>query len=391
MTTQMRELPHLSEILKILDGALKSNASMSSNYAGLLADKLEQEGHREQAARIRERLARAPSAIAHAQDASRIGFGLPVDSESRLETVDEKTPPAQGTIQLHLPNGIANRISEFLQSVRHFDQLDAANAATPLRMLIYGLPGTGKTMTAHWIASELQLPLLTVRCDTLISSLLGQTSKNLRRVFNYVEQRPCILFLDEFDALATARGSERDIGELQRIVIALLQNIDALPDNVILLAASNHERLLDPAIWRRFPFHIPLPLPDDTLRHSMWSAMLGNYAPDNINWSNLVAKSVGASGAVIEQIVLDTKRKAILSGKAKIDEGELYRRLALTLALANGHTLASLEDEIRWLREWDARTFSIRELSRLYNVSTRQITQLIKEDYGEEGKRYRKK
>lgn len=391
MTTQMRELPHLSEILKILDGALKSNASMSSNYAGLLADKLEQEGHREQATRIRERLARAPSAIAHAQDASRIGFGLPVDSESRLETVDEKTPPAQGTIQLHLPSGIANRISEFLQSVRHFDQLDAANAATPLRMLIYGLPGTGKTMTAHWIASELQLPLLTVRCDTLISSLLGQTSKNLRRVFNYVEQRPCILFLDEFDALATARGSERDIGELQRIVIALLQNIDALPDNVILLAASNHERLLDPAIWRRFPFHIPLPLPDDTLRHSMWSAMLGNYAPDNINWSNLVAKSIGASGAVIEQIVLDAKRKAILSGKAKIDEGELYRRLALTLALANGHTLASLEDEIRWLREWDARTFSIRELSRLYNVSTRQITQLIKEDYGEEGKRYRKK
>lgn len=387
----MSVFPHLSEVLKILDGALKSNASMSSNYAGLLADKLDQEGLRDQANRIRERLARAPSAIAHAQDASKLGYGLPVDSESRFETVDEKAPAARGSIHLHLPKGTANRISEFLQSVRHYDELDAANAATPLRMLIYGLPGTGKTMSAHWIASELQLPLLTVRCDTLISSLLGQTSKNLRRVFEYVEQRPCVLFLDEFDALATARGNERDIGELQRIVIALLQNIDALPNNVVLLAASNHERLLDPAIWRRFPFHVPLPLPDAALRNEMWMAMLGDYAPENLDWDNLTARSSGVSGALIEQIVLDTKRNAILSGLAQIDEGELFRRLALTLALAGGKTLASLGEEIQWLREWDAKAFSIRELSRLYNVSTRQITHLIKGDYGNEGKGTRKR
>lgn len=387
----MSVFPHLSEVLKILDGALKSNASMSSNYAGLLADKLDQEGLRDQANRIRERLARAPSAIAHAQDASKLGFGLPLDSESRFETVDEKAPAARGSIHLHLPTGTSNRISEFLQSVRHYDELDAANAATPLRMLIYGLPGTGKTMSAHWIASELQLPLLTVRCDTLISSLLGQTSKNLRRVFEYVEQRPCVLFLDEFDALATARGNERDIGELQRIVIALLQNIDSLPNNVVLLAASNHERLLDPAIWRRFPFHVPLPLPDAVLRNEMWMAMLGDYAPENLDWANLTARSSGVSGALIEQIVLDTKRNAILSGQAQIDEGELFRRLALTLALASGKTLASLGEEIQWLREWDAKAFSIRELSRLYNVSTRQITHLIKGDYGNEGKGTRKR
>src|SRR5450830_647169 len=99
---------HLSEVLKILDGALKSNASMSTNYAGLLADKLEAEGEREQAMRIRERLARAPSAIAHAQDASRLSVGLPVDSESRLHTVDISTP-IKDAIKLYLPGGTANR------------------------------------------------------------------------------------------------------------------------------------------------------------------------------------------------------------------------------------------------------------------------------------------
>ncbi|WP_229505599.1 anti-phage ATPase IteA [Massilia genomosp. 1] len=382
--------PHLSEVLKILDGALKSNATMSTNYAGLLADKLEQDGERETAVRIRERLARAPTAVAHTQDASRISAGLPVDQESRLDTVDVSAP-VKGAVTLHLPGGTANRITEFLQSVRHYDRLRAAQAALPLRLLLYGLPGTGKTQTARWIAGELELPLLTVRCDTLISSLLGQTSKNLRRVFDYVEQRPCVLFLDEFDALASARGNERDVGELQRVVIALLQNIDALSENTIVLAASNHERLLDPAVWRRFPFQLPLPLPDHELRLSMWKAMLGPFVPVNLNLEAVSTKSDGASGALIELVAMDTKRQAILAGKPQVDEGELFRRLALAMALGQGETLASLGDEICWLRKWDAKIFSIRELARLYSVSTRQINHLIQGNHGNAGKSPRKR
>lgn len=377
--------PHLSEVLKILDGALKSNATMSTNYAGLLAEKLEQTGEREAAMRIRERLARAPTAIAHAQDASRGTFGLPVDIESRLETVDESLP-SKGSVRLHLPSAVASRVDDFLDTVRYYDQLYVAEAASPLRLLIFGQPGTGKTQAAKWIASQLQLPLLTVRCDTLISSLLGQTSKNLRRVFDHVEQRPCVLFLDEFDALASARGSERDIGELQRVVIALLQNIDALSGNAILIAASNHEKLLDPAIWRRFPFQISMPLPDPALRDQIWTALLGDFAPTDLDWNLLVEKSEGISGALIEQVSLDAKRKAVLTANPYIDKGELFKRLGLTLALAQGRSMATIGDEIRWLRIWDAKSFSIRELARLYSISTRQITHLIRGDHGNEGK-----
>lgn len=382
--------PHLSEVLKILDGALKSNATMSTNYAGLLADKLEQDGERETATRIRERLARAPAAVAHTQDASRAFASLPIDTESRLDTIDASAP-AKGSIALHLPGGTANRIAEFLQTVRNYDRLRMAKAAAPLRLLLYGAPGTGKTQTARWIAAELELPLLTVRCDTLISSLLGQTSKNLRRVFDYVEQRPCVLFLDEFDALASARGNERDVGELQRVVIALLQNIDALSENTIVLAASNHERLLDPAVWRRFPFQFPLPLPDEELREKMWKEMLSSFVPDGLDMAPLIAKSEGASGALIELVVMDAKRHAILAGKTQVDSAELFRRLALAMALSQGETLASVGDEVAWLREWDAKIFSIRELSRLYSVSTRQITYLVQGKHGIPGKSTRKR
>lgn len=382
--------PHLSEVLKILDGALRSNACMSSNYAGLLADKLEQDGEREIASRIRERLARAPAAVAHAQDAGGLLGGLPVDSESRLDTLDMSTP-MRGSIHLCLPGGTARRVEEFLQSVRHYDRLRAAKAAMPLRMLLYGAPGTGKTQTARWIASELGLPLLTARCDTLVSSLLGQTSKNLRRIFDYVEQRPCVLFLDEFDALASARGNERDIGELQRVVIALLQNIDALSDSTVLLAASNHEKMLDPAVWRRFPFQLPLPLPDEALRLEIWQSMLGAFAPESLDWSALCVRSEGASGAMIEQVSLDAKRHAVFEGRGQVDTGELFRRLSLSFALAEGHSLATLSDEICWLREWDAKIFSLRELARLYNVSTRQINHYVQGDHGNASKSPRKR
>ncbi len=299
--------------------------------------------------------------------------------------------PAKGSVHLCLPGGTAKRIDEFLLSVRYFDRLHAAGAAMPLRMFLYGAPGTGKTQTARWIASELGLPLLTARCDTLVSSLLGQTSKNIRRIFDYVEQRPCVLFLDEFDALASARGNERDIGELQRVVIALLQNIDALSDNTVLLAASNHEKLLDPAVWRRFPFQLPLPLPETALRLEMWESMLAGYASAALDWRTLTIKSAGASGALIEQVTLDAKRHAVLAGHAQVDDGELFRRLSLSLALAQGHSLASLSDEIGWLRQWDAKIFSLRELARLYNVSTRQITHYIEGDHGNPGKPARQK
>jgi len=373
-------LEHLSEILKILDGALKANASMASNYAGLLADKLEFGGDPKQARLIRERLARAPSALAGAQDASRgASFGsLPVDGESRLDTVDFSRPTIDGG-DLLLPSAVQERITEFLANIQFYDELAGAGAAMPNRLMAYGPPGTGKTKLARHISAKLCLPLLTVRCDTLISSLLGQTSRNLRRVFEYAEQTPSVLFLDEFDALAGARGNERDVGELQRVVIALLQNIDALPESTILIAATNHDQLLDPAIWRRFSFRIPMPIPDARLRLLLWRQFLGNFIPNGLDFGGLVDSSEGITGALIEQVCIDAKRVAVLSGEPFIDEAQLFRRLGMALALLNGAILSTTQDEITWLKTWAPKRFSLRALAKLYNLSNRNVTNILKE------------
>lgn len=360
---------------------------MAASYAGLLAEKLEKRGERAQALLIRERLGRAPQAVATAQDAARgfSGGSLPIDGESRLHTVDVSYPSAEG-IYLSLPSATQVRIDEFLQSVEFRDELVRAGASVPNRMLIYGPPGTGKTQTARWIAAALKLPLLTVRCDTLVNSLLGQTSKNLRRVFEHAEQRPCILFLDEFDAVAGARGNERDVGELQRVVISLLQNMDALDEGTILIASTNHDSALDPAVWRRFGFRVPMPLPDEELRAELWRSMIGAFASENLHLPLLAAASAGASGALIEQVCLDAKRTAVLKFRSKsIDETELFRRLGLALALQSGRALPSIGDEVRWLRQWDKQRFSLRELSRLYELSTRQINNFLKEEEGKHG------
>lgn len=370
----------MSEILKIIDGAVKANASMAKNYASLLADKLEQQGENKQAKMIRERLLKAPQALAGAQKA---GGGvslnsLPVDGDSRLHTVDVSHPDIEHT-NLYLPSAIATRVNEFILNIEHYDEFFKANAVLPSRLLVYGEPGTGKTKMAQWIAAKLNLTLLTVRCDTLISSLLGQTSKNLRQVFEYAQQLPCVLFLDEFDALAGARGNERDIGELQRVVISLLQNIDALSDSTILIAATNHDSLLDPAIWRRFSFRIPMPLPDVQLREIMWGEMLGEMLPDSLDLHELALKSDSLSGAIIEQVSLDARRDAVLSKQHCVDEMKLYRRLYLAVSLVLGENLSTTEDEIKWLRQKDKKKYSLRNLASLYNLSTRSISNILKE------------
>jgi len=365
---------HLSEVLKILDGALKSNQSMAVNYAGLLADKLERSGGRREATAIRERLARVPAAFVSAQRAAagEISANIPVDGDSRLNTVDVSRPLA-GEVRVLLPSALQAQVNDYLAAVQHRDKLLAAGVSQPSRLIMHGPPGTGKTQTARWIAAQLELPLLTVRCDTLISSLLGQTSRNLRRVFDYVQEIPCVLFLDEFDALATARGNERDVGELQRVVIALLQNIDALPDETILIAATNHDQLLDYAIWRRFTYRLSIPLPDAELRLQLWEQFLDGYPHSALNIHELAERSEGLSGAAIEQVCLDAKRSAILSGAVQLEDFEVFRRLGLVIAMNTQKRLHSVQAEIRWLRIWYPKLFSQRNLAAAYKVSLRQI------------------
>jgi SpoVK/Ycf46/Vps4 family AAA+-type ATPase len=314
---------HLPEVLKILEGALRSNADQAVNYARLLIEKLIQEGEHQQARLVQRKLDTLPSKLVPL--ASGQMGSIPVDQESRLDLAEEEVMPSDEPRVL-LDEHIRADVDRFLADARHLDRLLAAGVNPNLRMLIYGAPGVGKTHLARFIASELKLPLLTARCDTLISSFLGSTAKNIRHLFDHGAQRPCVLFLDEFDALAKARDDAQELGELKRVVVGLLQNIDALPAQTVLLAATNHEQLLDPAVWRRFDYRLQIHLPSPVLREALLNSYLGAFG-SQIALNRAVQLSEGLSGGVIRQAVEGCVRDAILKDEQQVTEGRLLARI----------------------------------------------------------------
>lgn len=190
----------------------------------------------------------------------------PVDSESRSPFVDALMVSA---IEQPILSEMATaELERFVELQRYRDDVLRAGLPMSRAMLLYGPPGCGKTTAARYVAGALGLPLLTVRLDAVISSYLGTTAKNLRTVFDYAAHRGGVLFLDEFDALAKMRDDANEVGEIKRIVNGLIQNLDMYPD-MPLIAATNHEHLLDPAIWRRFDSIIALPLPGQDEREAL--------------------------------------------------------------------------------------------------------------------------
>ena len=128
-------------------------------------------------------------------------------------------------------------------------------------MLFWGPPGCGKTFTARSLGRELALPVLTARLSLVVGAYLGQTGSNLRQLFDYAKTNRCILLLDEFDALGRSRGRSEDVGELDRVVISMLQELDHSFPAGLVIAATNMKEALDPALWRRFDLNIQFPSP----------------------------------------------------------------------------------------------------------------------------------
>ncbi len=156
-----------------------------------------------------------------------------------------------------MPDNLDKKVNAFVSYLGKKDELNALNIPINPTLLLFGPPGTGKSKLAANIAARVGLPLVTARADALISSYLGSTSKNIRSLMEYAKSEPCVLFLDEFDSIAKARDDKNEIGELKRVVVSLLQNIDTLKDTIV-IAATNHAHLLDPAIGRRFHYKMEL-------------------------------------------------------------------------------------------------------------------------------------
>jgi len=245
---------------------------------------------------------------------------VPRDKDSLLELY-EIVRPEVSFEDVVLPESQKGILAQIILEQQNAIEL-LKHSMTPInRVLLCGPPGCGKTMTAYAIAKELSLPVAYVRLDGLVSSYLGQTSTNLRKVFDAVRNQRIVLFLDEFDAIAKKRDDTNELGELKRVVTTLLQNFDNMPANVLLIAATNHEHLLDPAIWRRFNVTITLELPTEKQRTAMIQKWIDMFNIEGkVNAKSLAKVTKGLSGAGIEELMTAAAKKALINGSMKTSD-----------------------------------------------------------------------
>lgn len=204
--------------------------------------------------------------------------------------------------------------SELIEEHHRSDLLRSYGLEPRHRVLLFGPPGNGKTSVAEALAFELGLPLIIIRYETLIGSFLGETSQRLKQVFDYARSRRCVLFFDEFDAVAKERGDVHETGEIKRVVNSLLMQIDDLPSTVLIVVASNHSELLDRAVWRRFQIKLELNPPDRKAIEQWFERLQSRLnMPLGISISTLAKYFRGKSFSDLVSFSEDVARRMVLS------------------------------------------------------------------------------
>lgn len=269
------------------------------------------------AAQVTALLREAPSRASPLRRKSETALPVDVDTRFQLLRVEESPvldhePVLSGNINRQLQRLVDERNS--LESLLEEDLHPTKSA------LFVGPPGVGKTLAARWIAKRLKRPLLVLDLAAVMSSYLGRTGTNLRHVLDYAKSLDCVLLLDELDAVAKRRDDDSEIGELKRLVTVLIQEIDDWPATGLLLAATNHSELLDPAIWRRFEMVVDFPMPDQNSIQFFTQTLLTGKSEDAEKWANILSVAFkGRSFSDIEREILSVRRAAAINGGA-VDE-----------------------------------------------------------------------
>ncbi len=279
----------------------------------------------EDAVRLGEEIADREARRGHSRVARKLRGALSPHDDSEAGGTFSPTPvgtplagallpvdPVDSLDGVVLPVPLRAQLTEVLQEWRLRAKLEAAGVTRRTKLLLHGPPGCGKTLTARSLGGEMSLPVMVVRFDGVVGSYLGQTAARLRELFRYAEAVPCVLVLDEVDALAQRRGNPRDVGELDRVVISLLQELEHSSPQGIVVASSNLPRALDDALWRRFDLVLNFPVPSakqiQAFARKRLASLGGRPGRD---LPNMLRRA--RSYADAERVVTDMHRRLVLS------------------------------------------------------------------------------
>ncbi|MDR1135236.1 MAG: ATP-binding protein [Clostridiales Family XIII bacterium] len=359
-----------TEIIKIIEGGLVNDKEKVVNYATTLADNLEVQGENSLAKKIKATLSKKRGTLTSLDSFST----KPVDTESRMDIVEIAMPQIDSQ-QVVLSKYSQDAISSFIKSYEYRDTLLKSGLDVSNSLLLYGPPGCGKTTVAQLISSMTGLPLVTARLDSLVSSLLGSTAKNIRKIFDYVSKKECILFLDEFDVIAKLRNDKNELGELKRVVNSLIQNIDSFNDDSILIAATNHHELLDPAVWRRFATIITLEKPQKEeirlLLHVLLDDKITNFLLTARKLDYIEDALVGLSHSDIKTIIFNAMRGVILSDRTCLTNCDVLKEVFFH----KNHAIKNESEFIGYLLEHGA---THKEVNESLDIPLRRIQGISK-------------
>lgn len=290
----------IKKLSKLFSALGEQNLHRAGEIAAEIAQDEENKGHRDAARLLRGYLQTngANGSMALNGTANQPGF-------ARL--ISEALSPQLSYVPLSgisLRRSARTELENVVREWRSQAQLQAAGIARRSRLLFHGPPGCGKSLTAKALGKELSLPTYIVRFDGVIGAYLGQTAIHLRELFRFAERNPCVLMFDEVDALAKARGSPMDVGELDRIVIAFMQELEHSHPAGLVIATSNLPGQLDPALWRRFDLILSFPAPSKAELSPFAKSVLARYKlADSVSLRRhaLAARSYAEAERVIEQ------------------------------------------------------------------------------------------
>lgn len=258
---------------------------------------------------------------------STMGHGHKALPERIAELVFD-VPTRRRLAELVLTPTVVADIKEFLHEFSNAALLRKNSLEPRHTILLVGPPGNGKTTLAEVLATELSLPLLSIRYDAIVDSFLGETASRFRRLTDYATLNPCVLFFDEFDAVGKERSDVQETGEIKRVASSLLMQMDRLPTHSLIVCATNHPELLDRAVWRRFEIKLEIDRPGPKELAVWFKRFAASFAAGSIGIEpeEFASNMAGENMSEVEEFTLDVRRKIVLSN-GKLSPAEAVKQV----------------------------------------------------------------
>src|SRR4051794_37829228 len=248
---------------------------------------------------------------------------LPGDLGDLISASYPKTRLTDMVLAAPIREGLRRVVDQYRQQAK----LRAHGLSARRKLLLVGPPGSGKTMTATALAGELHLPLLAVRLDGLITKFMGETAAKLRLIFDAMCRTRGVYLFDEFDAIGGDRGRANDVGEMRRVLNSFLQFLEADDSDSLILAATNHGAMLDPALFRRFDDVIRYGLPTPQQAEELIRNRLNMFQIASIDWDMVYRSTEGLSCAEVARACDEAAKEAVLTDQTEVTTQQLLDAL----------------------------------------------------------------